>query len=89
MTGAIIPITSGVGRGRTKLAAFDAALFDAVIANYNLLHLISIIPDGFTPVVRKLDQNAVEYGFRLYVVLATATAMEGWGKRPGRTSGGC
>jgi len=54
----VIPVTSGVGRGRTQLAALDAALFDAGIANYNLLHVTSIIPEGCQPVVRKLDRKS-------------------------------
>ena len=72
----VIPVTSGVGRGPTQLAALDAALFDAGIANYNLVHLTSIIPEGRQPVIRKLDRNHMEYGFKLYVVLARATATE-------------
>lgn len=77
-----IPITSGTGTGRTELAAFDAALFDAGIANYNLVHLSSIVPEGCRLVRHKLDRNQMEYGFKLYVVIATAMATEvgkeGW-----------
>lgn len=72
----IIPITSGVGRGPTKLSAFDAALYDAGIANHNLIHLSSIIPDGWEPIVSKLELNDVEYGYRLYVVLSSCTVTE-------------
>lgn len=72
----IISVTSGVGRGPTKLSAFDAALYDAGIANYNLIHLSSIIPDGWEPVVNKLELNDVEYGYRLYVVLSSCIVTE-------------
>ena len=36
-----ISITSGLGQGPTTLAAFDAALRDAGIANFNLIRLSS------------------------------------------------
>ena len=39
-----IQIGSGVGLGPTKMAAFDAALHQAGVANYNLLRLSSVIP---------------------------------------------
>jgi pyruvoyl-dependent arginine decarboxylase len=39
-----IHLSSGVGAGPTELAAFDAALMDAGLANYNLLCLSSVIP---------------------------------------------
>jgi hypothetical protein len=35
----IIRVTSGTGTGPTELAAFDAALLDAGVANYNLIPL--------------------------------------------------
>ncbi len=70
----IIPVTSGAGVGKTKIAAFDAALFDAGIANYNLIHLSSIVPDGFVPVVKRLRQHDKEFGNKLYVVIASNVA---------------
>jgi arginine decarboxylase len=73
---ALIPVTSGSGRGPTALAAFDAALFAAGIANYNLVHLTSIVPEGYRPVVQRIDRNEVEFGHRLYVVLASSTATQ-------------
>lgn len=39
-----ICLSSGTGEGPTPLAAFDAALPDAGVANYNLLCLSSVIP---------------------------------------------
>ncbi len=41
-----IKVTYGIGEGATKLAAFDRALFDAGIANYNLIKLSSVIPEN-------------------------------------------
>ena len=66
-----IQITWGTGKGATTLAAFDAALFDAGIANHNLIHLSSIIPEGFSPSVEKPDLNyAGGFGDKMYVVMA-------------------
>ena len=45
-----IYVSSGIGYGQTKLAAFDAALNEAGIANFNLIKLSSVIP----PKVRSL-----------------------------------
>ena len=66
-----ITVTYGVGKGGTTLAAFDAALFDAGIANHNLIPLSSIIPVGFTPILQKADLNDAEgFGDKMYVVMA-------------------
>ena len=70
-----IYITEGVGSGRTEKSAFDAALFDAGVANYNILELSSVIPDGSRIIVEKINRNAVsEHGHKLYAVLAHQTA---------------
>ncbi len=78
-----ITITYGIGKGATTLAAFDAALFDAGIANHNLLHLSSIIPAGFIPVIEKTDLNYTDdFGNKMYVVIAerreTRKEHEAW-----------
>jgi arginine decarboxylase len=67
-----IQVTSGTGEGPTPLAAFDAALLDAGVANYNLILLSSVIPGG--SVVRQASYLTPdeEYGHRLYVVMARA-----------------
>lgn len=89
-TGFRIDIRTGVGRGPTELAAFDAALRDANIANFNLIVLSSVIPPGTE--VEVLDDSTDarpdgEWGDRLYVVMAdqrtstigqTAAAGIGW-----------
>ncbi len=82
-----VKITWGTGEGPTKLAAFDAALHDAGIANFNLIKLSSIVPRGWKIQQQKLhlDRNAA--GKKLYVVLSsrveerkgkTAVAGIGW-----------
>jgi arginine decarboxylase len=67
----IIQIASGTGKGHTKLAAFDAALHQAGIANYNLIRLSSIIPPG-SKIKRAAPITAQpgNWGDRLYVVMA-------------------
>lgn len=86
----LIRITFGTGEGPTELAAFDRALFDAGIANYNLLRLSSVIPMNSKIEIDRIDNyNYDEYGFKLYTVLSrrtestpgkTATAGIGWVK---------
>lgn len=66
----IIPITSGIGHGPTELAAFDDALLQAGIANYNLLYLSSIIPFGFRPKIEQVKLNHRKFGHKLYIVCA-------------------
>ncbi len=79
-----IHVASGVGSGPTKLAAFDAALNAAGIANFNLLPLSSVIPPGAKIVEHndKIDEIQGEWGDRLYVVKAeyrTSTpGVEAW-----------
>jgi arginine decarboxylase len=69
-----IHLATGLGSGPTTLAAFDAALNDAGIANYNLLLLSSVIPPE-TTIVRHGSTIPSEimpggWGDRLYVVMA-------------------
>lgn len=65
-----IVITSGTGSGPTPIAAFDHALLNAGIANYNLLYLSSVLPAGSRVVRRPFQAPREEFGHRLYVVLA-------------------
>jgi len=70
-----IHISSGVGTGPTTLAAFDSALNQAGIANYNIIRLSSVIPPNTELIVheRQSIPEAVmpgEWGDRLYVVMA-------------------
>lgn len=78
-----IEVTSGVGSGPTELAAFDAALIAAGVANFNLLVLSSVIPPG-AEVVPSAEPvtPAGTWGDRLYVVMAqgrvTTRNAEAW-----------
>lgn len=65
-----IIITCGTGEGPTPLAAFDQALLNAGVANYNLIYLSSIIPAASTIERAKFVTPPEEYGHRLYVVMA-------------------
>src|SRR5262245_36782131 len=65
-----IAIGVGVGEGPTPLAAFDAALVDAGVANYNLIGLSSVIPPAATLVRERHVAPAADYGRRLYVVMS-------------------
>ncbi len=69
--GLTITVTTGVGVGPTKLAAFDAALLDAGVANFNLILLSSVIPARSRIVpVEGPEAPTGSWGDRLYVVLA-------------------
>lgn len=70
-----IRITTGTGQGPTPLAAFDAALRDAGIANYNLIYLSSVIPTGSVLERAKHVTPVQEYGHRLYIVMARQDAQ--------------
>ena len=65
-----ITITSGTGEGPTSVAAFDAALINSGVSNYNLLCLSSIIPPGSILKRARFISPETEYGHRLYVVVA-------------------
>jgi len=67
-----IKLAKGTGYGSTKLSAFDAALSDAGIENYNLIYLSSVIPPDSTVIQHdeKVDSLGGEWGDRLYVVMA-------------------
>ncbi|HUA13107.1 MAG TPA: pyruvoyl-dependent arginine decarboxylase [Candidatus Sulfotelmatobacter sp.] len=69
-----IQVVKGIGTGPTKLAAFDAALNSAGVANYNLIKLSSVIPGG-SKIIKKQKPLADKelpgkWGDRLYVVMA-------------------
>ena len=65
-----IKIASAVGHGPTELGAFDAALRDAGVENYNLIPLSSVIPTGGMLERTPMASLSTEYGHRLYVVMA-------------------
>ncbi len=71
-----IKISTGLGAGPTQLSAFDSALNNAGIANYNLLKLSSVIPPKSKLIVSKtpLTNLPGQWGDRLYVVMAEQRA---------------
>ncbi len=75
----IIRITKGTGESKTRKSAFDHALFDAGISNYNIIKLSSVIPNNCDIVEEKVEPREDEHGHRLYVVMA-----EGYQTQPGK-----
>lgn len=72
-----IRVTAGSGTGRTTMAAFDAALRSAGVADHNLIRLSSIIPAGAAvELCSPADQLRGGFGHRLYCVYAVAHATE-------------
>ena len=70
-SGLDIVINRGAGQGPTELAAFDAALHDAGVAQFNLIRLSSLIPPGSRLVVRDVARPVEGgWGDRLYAVYA-------------------
>lgn len=67
-----IVVTTGRGIGATKLSAFDAALWDAGLAGYNLIYLSSVIPAGCEVVEAEYHPNKSEVGWKLYCVISVA-----------------
>ncbi len=83
-----IIITSGKGHGKTLLSAFDSALFDAGVSNYNLLILSSIIPPKSVIKKQKYVTPESEFGNRLYVVMSENRSRES-GRFIGAAIGWC
>lgn len=80
-----IHVGTGIGSGPTTLSAFDSALNDAGIANYNLLRLSSVIPPKSELIIHDGHITQAlpgEWGDRLYVVMAEMRAdtpnVEAW-----------
>ncbi|MEA2004344.1 MAG: pyruvoyl-dependent arginine decarboxylase [archaeon] len=71
-----ITVTHGTGTGKTELSAFDKALHDAGIANYNIITLSSIIPPDTEVIPEMPDINKDEYGHKLYAILNRKTGTE-------------
>lgn len=72
-----IKVVCGVGIGKTVLSAFDTALKDVGVYNYNLITLSSIIPpNSRVSKVRRYTTPPEEYGHKLYVVKAEIRSHE-------------
>lgn len=63
-------LVSSEGEGHTLLSAFDSALYNAGVGNYNLIYLSSIIPPRSTLTHVEKYEGSGDYGDRLYVVRA-------------------
>ena len=71
----IIFVTGAVGHGPTQLAAFDAALVKAGVADRNLIYLSSVLPPGSSvEQVDRIGRTPGTWGDRLYCVVAQARA---------------
>lgn len=74
-----IRIASSTAIAPTSISAFDKALTNAGIANYNLIYLSSIIPPGAT--VKQCDKKVPSgelqggWGDKLYVVIAESRVL--------------
>jgi len=72
-----IQIVKAIGEGSTLLSAFDNALQNAGVCNYNLIRLSSIIPPNSK--ITRVDhyQTPVsEFGHKLYLVMADIRSSE-------------
>lgn len=67
----VISVLSAIGTGNTMLSAFDHALKNTGILNYNLIPLSSVIPSEATVEKKRFFQREESLvGKRLYVVMA-------------------
>lgn len=74
-SGLQVVVTSGVGAAPTDLAAFDAALQDAHVAQFNIVQLSSVLPAG-SKVVISPEQPAGAWGDVLYAAYAERHAHQ-------------
>lgn len=69
-----IRVVSGTGTGPTAIAAYDAALADAGVHNYNLVRVSSVLPAGSTVEYVDTAPDLGPIGGKLTVVEARATS---------------
>jgi arginine decarboxylase len=72
-----ITVTWGIGAGHTKLSSFDKALWNAGIANCNIIPLSSIIPPAAKIEIQKtnIQNDPNNFGKRLYAVLSVNSTV--------------
>ncbi|OGY54403.1 MAG: arginine decarboxylase, pyruvoyl-dependent [Candidatus Wildermuthbacteria bacterium RIFCSPHIGHO2_02_FULL_47_12] len=70
MTPQSIFFTKGVGRNKTKLGSFEAALRDAGIERFNLVSVSSILPPGCQIIPRDEGLKKLSSGQIVYCVIA-------------------
>jgi arginine decarboxylase len=75
----VITIVKATGEADTELAAFDNALINCGIGNYNLIRLSSVLPPNTKLIMSpKLPNDFGVFGDKLYVVYAfNATSIKG------------
>lgn len=69
-------LTKGTGKARERLRAFEMALRDAEIANFNLVRVTSIFPPRCKVVGKKQGLKDLSPGEIVYCVLAEAATNE-------------
>lgn len=69
-------LTRGVGRHREKLASFELALRDAMIAEYNIVRVSSIFPPGCRMIPLKEGVKKLRAGQVLFTVVAESATNE-------------
>lgn len=72
-----IEVVWGTGEGRTDLGAYDAALADAGVGNYNLVSLSSVVPPDAAVSAVGTHERAYPVGAPVAVVFAEARATAG------------
>ena len=87
----IIHVVGGAGTGPTEKSAYDAALADANLHNYNLIPVSSVVPAEAEVVTVDSAPDLGPAGNRLHIVQAEASAVGpetvaagvGWATGPG------
>lgn len=67
-----IYICAGSGEAEMEMNAFDKALLNAGIGNYNLIYLSSVIPANAEISEEKFPRKKSDHGNKLFVVIAKA-----------------
>jgi arginine decarboxylase len=68
--------TTGVGKGRVELEAFEAALRDAGIEKLNLVLVSSIFPPHCKVISREQGQKAISPGEVMFTIMARQSTNE-------------
>lgn len=69
-------LTRGVGKNKERLAAYEAALRSAQIAEYNLVKISSIYPPGCKLISREKGKSLLSPGQVIYSVIAENATNE-------------
>ena len=83
-----IHVADGVGRGPTETAAYDAALADAGVGDFNLVTVSSVVPADATVKDAGTAPDLGPAGDRLTVVQARASATPGDAHETDRVTAG-